>query len=677
MSNFLPGGSLDPKALETLIASTLQALVAKVRAYIPLGSNLPYTLNPLNAKTFNIRPKVENPVYTTRSNIGNNQNDTSQPDIRAAFLQTPWSLNLYQSLGATLSGNQSFNGVDPSYKSEDIFQVNPSSDRFFGTLPYKGNSPFIWRGSLGFSNSWQDTNVRTYANSAGTTLTVKAKRLSLLARPQSTSAFSVTTDALTNLPDRRNLEMIHLDDVNLTVSSTAVFVNAATPTSGHYPSVTNNRDYGVWVVYDRINNRQAIVLSDWSADLTQISSFVAYFNSGWLGTYANYIYIRCVGCVHIDSFGLFDVSQTQAWGEEATTQNAEPGYGQLYQQEQSSNPIIKLSTTTLDRRIVPAYYYMEQSNELLLSSVCYSGLVRHQPNSGSDRLAIDYNTLGVTNDTLLITIGSCELTDGANSIWLSGDIALPSIQLDNVELDNDIVAPYTKTASQGYYLWLVANPKSILDTGTPTSGAPNNNLRVKLMASTSATWAGVSSTWKVAYPDFTYKCRIGWAPYRNGATSRVIYQMKDGTYEIFSSGTSTADAQSLIASGGSTGGLYDLIDLDNKVPTDGSNVPYCGSIWGYLNVYTETSSSNDQYIYLSTRGAGTTAGGAVPGAYKAGLVVDKTANKVKATTGFSIALKQTYSSGSEEVYYAASAAGDAAVTLRAQLSGFTLKIGDF
>jgi hypothetical protein len=565
----IPGEPIDPNKLEKIISDYLVSIRNKVKNFIPLGSIFATSFSAV--KTFITRPKVLNQSYSNRTQLANNQVDLGQLNVSSTFLGTPYTLGLGQNLGIALSGSQVIDGQSPTYKKEDVYPYNPSTDYLYGGLPFKGNSPFVFNNFLGWSNNIEDLNLRILPGTDGYSLNFRAKRLSLLIRETSASAFVITDDSFPNLSDRKNIELINSTNINLTIASTAgaFIASTAGATSGYFPTVPSvSGDYGLWVVKDNVNNLENLVMTSWSSDYTTVNGIVSTPHTNWYGSNARHKYIRCVGCVYVEVNGTdrkFNVSKKQAWGETSASYNANPYYGQIYQQITSPNPVIRQFTSVTDRRIIPSQYYMEGSNSFLLSRVTYSGLVRHIPGCGSSKLKLRMGLDGATNTTRF-DFGNLELTNSTQSIWLSGNLVLPNFQpaSTTVCFVDDGAAVVNGSA---YYFWLTANPKSILDTA---SNAPNNNLRLKLVLSKSPTWSGLSAVFKSANPNYDYRARVGWFVAGTNNTVQTQFEMNDGVYKfkhgIF--GNSLKSPQNVLINGSSTNAItWQSFSLADKLPT--------------------------------------------------------------------------------------------------------------
>lgn len=618
------GKSLDPLELESDIFDLLRLLRNKVKDLIPVGGGIVFTF--LNNKIFNLRPQVLNSTYSSIS-----KNNTKQTEIFTQWLGTPLTLDLLDQLNvlkkydATLEPNAgkdfsqfySYNGTSNEYKTEDVFPLNPTSDKVFDSMPMKGNSPFIFDGFLGFSNFVQDTNIRIYPNDTGTQLTVKAKRVTLFIPAQNSTDFIITSDTIIGEPDRKELESIHINDINFSISSNTLF-NSGSLVPGHFPSLNLGKDVGVWLVKDNISDKLSVILTDWSNSYITLNGVVKYPHPTWLsGSTANFKYYRCLGCVFVNSDGLFESSKTLAWGENATTLNGNPAYTEMYQQNPEANFTFKNSTSPTDRRVIPSFYYLYQKNPSVQALVNYKGITRNSPGVGSNLVEVLIDSpLQNGNPTCNIKINSVELTDGIESFWLSNlNITLPSFNPSS-NLGQTSMDTGTFISGTNYYVWLVANPKSILDLG---NNAPDNNLQLKILISKSDTWKNVASSWKTSNSRFTLRCRLCWI--KTSATTNEVhpFYMKDGTYQYFNlpgasnSGAGAiyefSDAATLVSGSTTTAGWQELI-AGNELPSDISgNFILAKSISGRMAITTGNINTVNSKLGISCPEYGATIGG--------------------------------------------------------------------
>lgn len=505
MVEFKNGDFLKAAELEAQIKEILSNIRSKVLNLIPKGSLTSYVFNAM--KTFSYKPYSNTPFYDTKS-----KDAPLIPSLIAYYLRSPWNLNLLEALG--VKSNVSFTGLTDSYQKGDVFPYSPLTD-LVNNIPLKGNSPVIYNGYLGFSNNCQDTNIITYPSVDGQSLVVKARRLSLLHRWTSSSDFSITDDFLNSTPNRQNLEWKHIDNLDITVNYNSTFNSTV---SGFTPSKVNNKDYAVWAVYSPPLNRILLALTPWDANFPAIDGIVnniytsstpSYFNTS-VG--ADFKYIRCLACVYVNSDGFFVSSKEKAWGEiENNTLNGDSAYTKLYQQDDSLNTVLRNQTNSLDRRLVPSYYYMEDKNANIHNRVNYSGIIRNIPSSGSNQLVI--NCDGLNFD---VKINTLELSNNISSVFISN--INKSVNKNDIDTDR-FGKLLNYTGSSSFYIWFAANPYSVLeqnidnyDASTTQSGfMTKSNLQLKMFLSPSDKWSGIDSTFKTnELKGFDWRCRVGW-----------------------------------------------------------------------------------------------------------------------------------------------------------------------
>lgn len=531
--NIEKGDKITKQSLIKAISTKYDSLISSVINYIPLGFNELYTITA--EKVFKIRPKVIQNTYSTRTGSITDVEggDESQSNIGAAYLGAPYTLELGEALGLSTYANSALGNIEqPFIKSEPLLAYEPITDLIGGGVPFHGNTPFIWRGFLAYSNYFEDTNIRTSVSSDGTTFNLKAKVISLMVRAQSTADFTMGTDAMTTYSDRTNLEMKHLRDINLDATSADIVVD------------NGAGDYLVWLIYNPSTDTQALIAVNWTSDLTTINGIVNIPYATYFSDYAGYTYTRPVTVVYYDG-SKFITTKQQAWGELASTDNADPVYGKQYQQVSSPDPIIRENTTSDDRRLIPSHYYIDQKNNTIIGKTVYSGLVRHIPGAGGNKVKMQLQSGDYTGQgELKVDIGQIELTDGTTSVWVK-DLDIPKITFDdgNSYIDDDTISSFTSShvRSRGY-LWLCADIRSILDPEYS-----NNNLRLKLFTSQSPTWdpdwdssiitdankrygnLGVQSI----YSTYTHRCRLGWVNIRRDTVlgdSPAGFRMNNGVY---------------------------------------------------------------------------------------------------------------------------------------------------
>lgn len=619
---YYDGKPLDALELENDIFSLLRLLRDKIKSLIPIGGGIVFTF--LNNKIFNLRPQVFNSTYSSIT-----KNNNKQTEKLVQWLGSPLTLDLLDQLevvkkydeslessaGEDFSQFYSFDGSSSEYKKEDVLPLNPNSDKVFDSMPMKGNSPFIFNGYLGFSNFVQDTNIRIYPNENGTELKVKGKRITAFIPAQSSTDFIVTNDTVIGEPDRKELEAIHLDNINISVTSNTVF-NETAPTSGHFPALNLGKDVGVWLVHDNFANKTSVILTDWSNPYITLNGVVRYPHPTWLsGITSNYKYFRCLGCVFVNSDGLFESSKSLAWGEKATNLNGSPEFTELFQQNSEANFTTKNSTNPDDRRIIPSFYYLYQKNPSVQSLVNYKGLIRKAPGAGANlaEVLID-SPVQNSNPSCTFKLNSVELTNGSESFWLSNfNLSLASLNpitnLGQTSMDTG-----TFIFGENYYLWIVADPKSIIDL---SNNAPDNNLKIKFLLSKSDSWRNVANGWKGANPRYTLRCRLGWIR-TSAANSEVIpFYMKDGNYSYFNlPGASNSGAGSVyefsdnatLISGTNTTSGWTELNSNTKLPVNTNGDILAKAIGGRLAITTGSASTVDSKLGISSPGYGATIG---------------------------------------------------------------------
>jgi hypothetical protein len=716
--NVNKGDKITKKSLTDMISQKYDSIISSIVNYIPLGFNDLYTITA--QKIFNIRPKVVQNTYSTRTGsiVDVAGGDTSQSNIGAAYLGSPYTLELGEALGlATYSNSGLGSSEQPFIKAEPLLAYEPVTDLIGGGVPFHGNTPFMWRGYMAFSNFFEDTNIRTIVSSDGNTFTLTAKSISVMIRAQATTDFTMGTDSMNTYTDRSNLEMKTLSSVNINATSASLVEG------------TGAGDYLIWLIYNPTTLDKLLIGVKWTSDLTTINGIVNIPYSDYFTDYAGYTYTRPIAVVYWDGTDFITTKQ-QAWGELATTTNAEPIYGKQYQQVSSPDPIIRENTSTDDRRMIPSYHYMDQKNNTIIGKTVYSGLVRHIPGAGGNRIKMqiqsgDYSGAGAVK----IDINQCELTDGSTSIWVK-DLDIPPLNVTSTTAATDLV--HLNGESQtGYagYLWLCADTRSMLD---PT-GSETNNLRLKLFLSNSPTWnpdwdsstildnakrygnSGVGSN----YSKYTHRCRIGWLRiYYFGAYNDQSggYRMHNGVYTIDSDllGRTYNGLTSLnsftggwtIGTGYTTGGAYTLISTGTSIPI-WATLPYFGSLGTslactemriglYLNSGTAISMGTAPWVAVTTsidrhdnyrKGSGTEGTRPSTDGYRSDVCClgyeygnAGAVGGLAQTLGYGIYTLPIDVDGQTRLYYAGTGGEGAVIggnTRRAVVQGFTLPIGNF
>lgn len=616
------GKPINPLELQEDIRQLFTLLRQKVKNFIPIGGGLPVELKA--SKFFNTRPQALNTNYSSIT-----KNNTAQTEKTVEWLGSPLTLDLLTKLnvirqysadaetsaGEVFASFYSYDGKTNDYKKEDVYPLNPSTDKLVDGVPLKGNSPFIFNSYLGFSNFVEDTNIRLLPSEDGSSLIVRAKRLSLLLWPQNTTDFLVTNDLFKGEQDRKQIESVELNNIDITIGSQTPFVVSPIQ-AGHFPTVQAGKDFGVWIVHNRTMQVTTAILTDWSNPYPSLNGVVRIPYSGWLsGVTQNFLYYRCVACVHINSEGKFEVSKELAWGDKATTQNGDYAYTEIYQQNSEANFTLQNSTIPEDRRIIPSYYYLYHINPSFYSLVNYSGIIKHVPGAGGNQVEVTLDSpIQNSTPTCVIKIGSLEATDSKESIWIS-DVNLnlsslnPQVNNGQTELDTG-----TFTFGQSYYVWLVVNPFTILDKST---SAPKKNLRMKLLLSRSDTWSGVNSVWKANNTGYIFRSRLFWINTKSNGEIKPFY-MRDGFYRFLNlPGAANSSAgvvyefsdQGVLLSGTTSVPNYSVISSANSFPTNSSGtILNAKHISGRLAITTGAASTVESRIGISSTDYGASPG---------------------------------------------------------------------
>jgi hypothetical protein len=606
------GDPINPKNLTDLITGKFSQILSSITTFIPLGFNSLYQTT--GTKSFLIRPKVENPVYDTRS--GSIQYDyladENQGKIGAAYYGTPWTQQLAINFGISNNFDYSLGSQkEPFIKYSNKLLVNPVTD-ILGGVPFRGNSPFINNGYLGMSNSFEDKNIRLYVDTEGTNLNIKASQISVMSRGTSytveANQYDADYDVLASESDRFNLETITLNNIDLTLDSSAL----------SFP----DKDYTVYLEYDPSVGSSSLNVTD-TSNLVKGSSYpIINDPSTWINTK----YYRPLFLIRSDENSRFTTSTINAWEETESGTNGNNIYTKLYQQSSSPDTTETISTIDIDRRAVPAWFYLDNDNNFCVSKTNYSGLIRHIPGAGASKVIIKRLEYPVTNDVtgnnevpVQIKVGSCELTDGTTSLWVK-DIDISSTNY--VLTYNTSGIPYKK----GYYLWLLANPKSIGDSGTSS----NTNLSLKVLASESPTWESINGNYGAKtygtdiHNGYTHRCRIGYLPpfYRTGYTtgSSEPFVAYDGEYFFpnLSWYSAVTNQHNTIATG-SRNVSYDVLDFNTfkSIPQYGiSEAGTCGTSLTCKELLVMNVLSTGTKV---TSGTGIAAG-VIPGVYSLPIV---------------------------------------------------------
>jgi len=548
------GDPISPKNLVSLITTRFNTILSSVVNYIPLGFNELYSI--VGTKSFSIRPKVSNPVYSARSGSVQYEYlaDTNQPNIGVSYYGTPWTQELANNFGISNNFDYNLGSRKESFvKYTNKLPINPATD-IVGGVPLRGNSPFIFNGFLGMSNNFEDQNIRLYIDTEGTSINVKAKQVSVLSRGTN---YSITTDLLSSESDRYNLETITLNDIDLSINKSV--------------SLISNNDYIVSVIHVPSTGSSAL-------DLQLISEFEKedYYPVITHSSYTIDRYTRPLFLTHYNSNGVFEVGNIDAWGEQESGTNGDSKFTKIYQESSGDDTTLSIQTIDEDRRVVPAWYYLDNDNSFIVEKTNYSGLIRHIPGAGASKVSIKRLSNGNSNsyteddNFIEISIGTIELTDGINSLWLN-DIKVSVTQ----ETIHSSRTPYGCATNRGLYLWLVADTSSIHNSYS------SKNIRLKLIPSPFPVWddgldgnLGVSSaiyrSGSALYDisDYTYRCRLGFLPtYRDTSTYMTIgtaepFESYDGEY-YFPNNTWYSSKGIMCLASGSTSAILDQTTIYN------------------------------------------------------------------------------------------------------------------
>lgn len=494
--NFEKGDPINPKKLESTIINKFDSIGTAVQNLIPIGFNELY--NVVSSKIFNIRPKVDNPIYSTRSgsNLNAIEADTTQPNIGAVFLNTPWTQELASSFGVNSYANINRGSLtEPYLKITPKVPYNPASD-LFGGVPLRGNNPFLFRGFVGLSNWFEDSNIRFYVDETGGTMTLKAKQLSLYS-------------PYTELADESE-EYIYEEGIRLSkpINNFTKVVDCSGLAEGDYLVYAEGTS-----AYDSID----IALNDVSIGFKSVNDLETDYGVRWTGNFdgssigTSLRYERPLAVAYSNGTGV-EVSQVTAWEESiGTALNADPAYTKQYQQCTSTDTTVSLNTVTNDRRLIPAYYYFNLDNDNLVNTVTYNGLVRDIPGAGGNKVTIEAPEWNDGSPNLSVHVDQCELTNGlGDSLWIRDLDLGPD---DIIFVNGDVGDPFQ---NRGLYLWLVANIRDSSITGTSHQGVNGYSLQYGIWAHSSPTWdaiennSGVSRNILWYAKDDTFRCRIGW-----------------------------------------------------------------------------------------------------------------------------------------------------------------------
>lgn len=498
------GNPINPKELEGIIIDKLESINTAVRNLIPIGFNELYNI--VASKIFNIRPKVDNPIYSTRSgsNLNAIEADTTQPNIGASFLGTPWTQELAQNFGVTTYANINRGSLtEPYLKIAPKAPYNPTSD-LFGGVPLRGNSPLIHRGFVGLSNWFDDRNIRLYVDETGGTLSIKANQLSLF------SPYSESIDEADEYIYKEGFRLTQpISNIDLQVNCSGLaegdYLVYAEGTGAYEDISLSPGDLNIG--FKAVDNLQTDYSVRWTGNYTGTPMFGSSIGTGLR-------YERPLGVIYSNGTNV-EVSQVTAWEETISTAvNADPVYTKQYQQCTSTDTTVTLNTVNNDRRIIPAYYYFNLDNDNLVNTVTYNGIIRDIPGAGGNQISIEASEWSATSPSIEGYITQCELTNGlGDSLWVKN---YPITSEEVIYTNGDAGDPYQ---GRGLYLWLVARVRDSRTAGTNEGDIQGNSIQLGVWLHSSPAWdviennSGVSrSTSSVLWwaRDSVYRCRIGW-----------------------------------------------------------------------------------------------------------------------------------------------------------------------
>lgn len=550
------GEPINPKKLENLIVSKFNSIFTTLSRLIPIGFNSLY--NVIEEKTFSIRPKVINPIYSTRS--GSDENaisaDITQPNIGSSYLGTPWTASLGQRFGVDQYTNINKGSTQEPYdKIVPKVPYNPTTD-LFGGVPLRGNAPLLHRGFVGLSNWFEDSNIRAYVDESGGTFTLKAKQLSML------------------YPYR---EIITSDDYDeyvykkgIALSQPIANINKSVNCSG-----LSEGDYLAFITGTGTYSNNTFTQDDLDIRFKDIDSLSTDYGITWSGdpSFSSYgtahRYERPLFVVYSNGTGI-ETSSVTAWEEViGTNTNSDPKYSKLYQQCTSTDTTTTLQTLDSDRRMIPAYHYFNNNNDKLISNITYSGIIKDIPGAGGNKVTIDAPIWSASSPLLNISVAQCELTNGTRSLWIR-DLNLSG---DDIYYQNG--SPSDPYQQRGLYIWLVANIKDASKGtfGTSISDIPGYSLDTKVVLHSSPTWSsdnhnnsGTTRSTTFWYTsDDVYRCRIGWIPTDPNRTA-IPTKIVDGkhmfpTVNRFTGGANNSLKNLTLGTGG-TDGTYQPVSLN-------------------------------------------------------------------------------------------------------------------
>lgn len=553
-----PGNPINPNSLVDLVKTKYQTILSKLTTLIPLGFNSEYTI--VGTKIFNIRPKVINPYYSSRSgsDINNLTADTTQPNIGVAFLGTPWTHQLSKDFGLDNYAISSLGDTSqPFIKLQPTLKINPVSD-LVGGIPYLGNSPFINRGHLAFSNSFEDANIRGYTTPSGDNLVVKAQSLGL--------AYTyVDSFGLEDKISNGYGTGIKYSNPLYNFSGTVVGTNL---TAG---------DYVVMVTGTSTRNKSIVGSSIFLVPTSDLYYSYGANSYNLIPTHGigatNIVYERPLFSVYSNGTSL-EVSSQTAWNETISTGlNTPHQYGKVYQQATSENTAQLVSSRTDDRRLIPTYYYYNLNNSTYVDLVGYQGLIKDAPGAGANQVYLTTQTIGGSS-VVKGVIEQCEITNGTNSIWVKNI---------NVEDILNIQGTGYNTTGTGSYIWLVGD---VIERSTPTGSTysqsdKGNILHLAIYRDQFSKWSQVQkqsgnilSVSNRILKEDTYRCRLGWIP-RDGSDSQVITINNEKHYYPNINRFSTTLNELTLGTGQTTSGLYNKVTYNTckVLPFVGTNLP--------------------------------------------------------------------------------------------------------
>ncbi len=609
------GEPINPKKLENIIIEKFDSIFTSLTGLIPIGFNSLYNITA--AKTFNLRPKVINPIYSTRSGSDVNaiNADTTQPNIGAAFLGTPWTLTLGYSfgLGSYANINKGLTS-EPYAKISPKVPFNPATD-LYGGVPLRGNAPLLFRGYVGLSNWFEDANIRASIDQSGGTLSIKAKQLSMFYPYRE----SDSQDDYAETAYKQGIALSKpISDINLLVDSTGL-------TEG---------DYLVYITGTGSTDNITFTQSDLAVRFKDATDLSTDYGITWSGEEAGsanlsyHRYERPLFLVHSNGTGI-ESSNVTAWEEVVgTNTNADPKYTKQYQQCTSTDTSTTLQTLDNDRRMIPAYHYFNNNSNQLIDTVCYNGIAKDILGAGGNKVIINAPVWASNDPQMDIYVDQCELTNGTSSLWVKN----LSLGADDIFYSNGSpLDPYQK---RGLYIWLLAKVKDAkyAASGTNISNVEGYSLDYKIALHSSPTWnpdsignnSGSHQQTGFWYTtEDPYRCRIGWIPTDPNNTA-ITTKIVDGHHTFpsvnrFTGGANNALPNLSVGTGTTTAGLFEPVSLNTckTLPIWGNNglaaittstAVACTSIDLELYNVSGTSTTGTNWVGVTTDTIATAAG---------------------------------------------------------------------